>query len=719
MKKIFFTTFLLITVALGFGQKLKYKNIFATLQSGDEILAYNQLLAYQKTHPFFANTYFQLGNLSYKWAFETDPFLDISRTEYFIYNTKLFYRLALKQLRETKNDARRNRKYYQNVPQLQKIDKLTNDDVIAFINQRLIDIEEYDKQVHKIYSYFYRMVANYNKTVNFYRSILASYESLKDIYLAPLAEINPKLKKLQVLFDSTQFLYQQYKAAITSYPIKNYNQKIKLQDILTYRLEGITNTNFLADTIFIWNYDKWGKEVRNVIISDITQLRSQIDVTQRMMDKYQHDILSGPYEDTRDFYDLKPKIIFQIEKYDYKSLMSAYFIFRKAQLDFLTYSKLKFNDTSDTKQPLLLRARNYKILRDLKLKSDSLLKIVEQRNTPAERHKFKDFFDEEFPKGFTNYLTDQYKFNADYLQKQFEHLKFFVLRDALNYTFAQDTLTYKKLQIPDFVQFIEPGQLQASTVVVLDKVKSPRGEYYLGGYVNTVNGAYPFIASINNGQVTWFYKGKRKQNVFSFVTKLFVNADGVFAIIHSRSIDGEANMLLNLDFNGKKNSSLTLDSKFMPRYFNYDDINNFYLIVSKGNEIQPLSNDTSSLVIEQWDATNKTLRWKKVLKVDGSFIDFVRIDTVYHIFFNAKKYSGLSGEQHQAKNNIIAELKIGFSGKPLGIKEIVDAPVYGIKVLKLSNRLLNLLALDSQEVSIYTTKFVNLPKLKYFLLIKN
>ncbi len=719
MKKLFFTSILLISIILGFGQRLKYKNIFATLQSGDEILAYNQLLAYQKANPFFVNTYFQLGNLSYKWAFETDPFLDISRTEYFIYNTKLFYRLALKKLRETKNDVRRNRKYYQNVLQLQKIDKLTNDDVIAYINQQLINIEEYDKQVHKIYSYFYRMVGNYNKTVNFYRKILASYESLKDIYLAPLPEINPKLKKLQILFDSTQFLYQQYKAAITSYPIKNYHQQLKLNDILTYRLEGITNTNFLADTIYIWNYGKWGKKVRSIILNDITQLRAQIDITQRLMDKYQREILRAAYAGSQNYFDLKPKVIFQIEKYDYKSLMSAYFIFRKAQLDFLTYSKLKFNDTSDTKQPLLLRARNYKVLRDLKLKSDSLLNIVIQRNTADERHKFKDFFDEEFPKGFNTYLAGQKKFNADYLKRQFEHLKFFVLRDALNYPFETDTLAYKTLQIPTYVQYLEPEQAEPSQIIVLDKVKSPRGESYLGGYVRFSNGAYPFVAAVNNGQVVWFYKGRKQQKLYAFVAKLFVNPDGVFVVIHSRNGEQQNNVLLNLDFNGKKVSSLTLASDAMPRYFNYDDINNYYLLVFKGSEILPLRNDNSDLIIEQWDAAKKTLLWSKSLYIDGSFIDLIRIDTVYHIFFNALKYKDLNNVSHQAQNNIIAGLQLGFSGKYINIKQVVDAPVYGIKVLKLSNRILNLLALDSQSVSIYSTKFVNLPKLKYFLLDKD
>lgn len=405
------------------------------------------------------------------------------------------------------------------------------------------------------------MVENYNKTVNYYRSILSTYNSLKDIYLAPLSEIKPKLENLQVLFDSTQFLYQQYKAAITSYPIKKYHQQIKLQDILTYRLEGITNTNFLADTIYVWNYNKWVKNVRNIIVDDITQLRSQIDLTQRLMDKYQHDILHASYAEQQNFFDLKPKIIYQIEKYDYKSLMSAYFRFRKAQLDFLTYSKLAFNDTANTKLPLLLRARNYKILRDLKLKADSMLNIVIQRNTQQERHKFQDFFIEEFPKGFGKYLAEQKKFDSDYLQKQYERLKFFVFRDALNYPFAYDTIEYKKLQIPQFVQFIEPQQAAPSQVIVLDKVRSPRGELYLGGYVRTKNGSYPFVVAISNGQVSWFYKLRTKADAYAFVAKLFVNPDGVFAVIHKTASDVQSNLLLNLDFNGQKIAQLALDSK--------------------------------------------------------------------------------------------------------------------------------------------------------------
>ncbi len=717
MKKILqilaITTFLTTSI---FSQNLKYKDIFNTLQKGDTLLAYNMLLSFQKTNPYFANTYFQLGNISYKWVFETDPFLNMERTEYLIYNTKLFYGLAIKRLTEDKNDVKKNRKYYQNLPELAQVPKLNNQYVINFINYRLKKINEYDKNVHIIYSYFYTMIGIYNNTVSFYRQLIAKYPKIKDLYLAPIEEIKPKLDTLKIKFDSTLFLFQQYKTAITSYPIKKYNQTLALKDIKTYRLQGLTYTNFLSDTIWVWNYEKWAKDVIGVIVNDITKLRSHIDLMQRLMNSYEQKILKAPYADQQQFFNFNPKIIYEIEKFDYQSIMSAYFEYRKSKLDFLAFSKLKFNDTTDQNLPLIFRAKNYLTLYQMKLRTDSLLAIVQHRNTQQNRQKFRDFFAQEFPQGFTAYLTREKIFNSKYLQAQFEHYKYFVFRDALNYPFVKDSVSYQDFSIPLYVSFVFPQFATPSQIVVLDKVKDPKGELYLTGYVRQENSSYPFIARVFDDHVLWFKKEPVPANSFQAYVKLNLSTDGLTVVKYD--FVSQQNTLIQFDFSGNKVFSFALTQNKIPKSIEYDGINNLVAIVYKGDDIKPLTISSDPLVIQLWDVSQKQLLWEKQVKVNGSFVDLIKIDTVYHVFFNASQYE-FNGSRKIADANIIGEFSVGVSGKMQKISSLFDQPQYLIKALKLSNRKINLLCLDGKRVSIYEDKFVNFPKLKYFLLSKN
>ncbi len=717
MKKIFQITALTVFLSTSiFAQNLKYKDIFNTLQNGDTLLAYNMLLAFQKSNPYFANTYFQLGNISYKWVFETDPFLDIERTEYLIYNTRLFYGLAIRRLTEDKTDVRKNRKYYQNLPELSQISKLNNQYIINFINYRLKKLDEYDKNVHIIYSYFYTMITIYNNTVSYYRRLISKYPKIKDLYLAPITQIKPKLDTLKIKYDSTLFLYQQYKTAITSYPIKNYNQKLVQKDIKTYRLQGLTYTNFLADTILVWNYDKWAKDVISVIVNDITKLRSHIDLMQKLMDNFQQKILKAPYAREQQFFNFNPKIIYEIEKFDYKSLMSAYFEYRKSKLDFLTFSKLKFNDTTDQNLPLIFRAKNYFKLYQMKHQVDSLWAIVQQRNTEENRQKFRDFFAQEFPQGFTAYLQHEKVFNDNYLQAQFERYKYFIFRDALNYPFVKDSVKYQDYTIPLYVSFVFPQFAEPSQIVVLDRVKDPKGEIYLTGYIRGQNVSYPFLARVFNGQVLWLKKEPVPINSFQAYVKLTLSTDGLTVVKHD--FVSHKNTLVQIDFAGKQVFSFDLQLDLIPKTIEYDGINNLVIVVYKGSDIKPLTVSSDPLVIQLWDAETRQLKWTKQVKINGSFVDLVKIDTVYHVFFNASHYE-FGSLSKTAITNIIGQFTVSMSGQTQKISVLFDQPQYLIKALKLSNRKINLLCLDGENISIYEDKFVNFPKLKYILLSKN
>ncbi len=396
--------------------------------------------------------------------------------------------------------------------------------------------------------------------------------------------------------------------------------------------------------------------------------------------------------------------------------MSAYFEYRKAKLDFLTFSKLKFNDTTDQNLPLIFRAKNYFKLYQMKHQLDSLWAIVQQRNTEENRQKFRDFFAQEFPQGFTAYLQHEKVFNDNYLQAQFERYKYFIFRDALNYPFVKDSVKYQDYTIPLYVSFVFPQFAEPSQIVVLDRVKDPKGEIYLAGYIRGQNVSYPFVARVFNGQVLWLKKESVPINSFQAYVKLTLSTDGLTVVKHD--FVSHKNTLVQIDFAGKQVFSFDLQLDLIPKTIEYDGINNLVIVVYKGSDIKPLTVSSDPLVIQLWDAETRQLKWTKQVKINGSFVDLVKIDTVYHVFFNASHYE-FGSRSKTAITNIIGQFTVSMSGQTQKISVLFDQPQYLIKALKLSNRKINLLCLDGENISIYEDKFVNFPKLKYILLSKN
>ena len=236
LKKIFLFLIILIVFNSAFSQrKLKYKDVYdIILTERNDVQAYTSLLEYQKQDPEFPNTYFQLGLISYKWAFEADPLIQIDEVEYFVYNTKLYLGLAKAKLTQQDRDVKKNRRFYLNIERFNKIEKINNEDVFLFIDEKMSEINKYDENAHKIAEYYNASVINYNNCVNIFTQLNRENNKLKDLYLAPNENILSNIDKLIKTFDSTIYYFQLYKTAINNYPINNYNQIIKEQPIETY-----------------------------------------------------------------------------------------------------------------------------------------------------------------------------------------------------------------------------------------------------------------------------------------------------------------------------------------------------------------------------------------------------------------------------------------------------------------------------------------------------
>ncbi len=702
MKRNIIVIFIILSAITNiFSQNLKYKDIFPLVENKDYLVAYSYLLSYQRQDPDFINTYFQLGVISYKWCMEADPLLEYDRVKYFAYNTRLFFGLAKSKMLKNKSEVRKNRKLYQNVPELAKEEKLNNEQVLSYMNMKMAEIEDYEKNITKIYSYFNQVVKTYNKTLQLYRDFLKGYPNLKTIYLMPVSELYPTLDSIQSYFDSTVYAFKSYRQAIETYPIK-YNQHLKLTPIKVYRLDGVTGSDLLADNVFLWDYSSWIKNVKKTIETDISNLRKVIVATDEQMNKKEKFYIeTNKYSDKYEGFNLKDKVINLIEKYDYSSMMSAFFLYRDAKIDYLAFSKHVFNDRNDTSLTIRQRAKSYKILEDYAYGADSLLDVFSARIKPENILKYRDFISEHYKNGFKQYVIDQRGFLATYRNKNLENYKYFIFRDKLFFKFAPNYVVYKNISYPLFI-----SDSDISTTYI---DKSATGELFLTG----MNKGKPYLLKTDKTSVLWY-----KQLPEGYTPSLSVAYFGGVLSLSSNIKQGKISVK-NYDNDGKLTGEKVISVPAYAKSVVFNDINGSLLVVSKDTSVNRFTFTNSPLYVNAVNLYSGDDLWSYSFDLNGNVVSSVRMDTVFYIFVNFATFE-LSPDKiyHGDNPQSLGVLKISESGKILGFEKLFDEPVFAIDAIKLSSETINIVGLDAPAYDIYKRPFENQAKLKYYIYYK-
>ncbi len=696
-------------------QRLRYKDIYQVITSGDNVLAYSLLFEYQKTNPTFANTYFQLGLISYYNIKQADPLLEYKKIKYFHYNVHLFWELAEKYIRDDNSEVTRNRKFFLNVPELAQIKKIKAEDVLTFINKRMAEIDEYVKEVDKIYGLFYKMVGNYTDCVDYYRRIIGDYKKLKDLYLAPETEIFPRMDTLKNLFDSTMNMYQLYRAALESYPLKKYNQHLVLRPLTLYRLDGVTNTDFLSDTMLFWDYGKWVRETRNVIATQILRLRSKIELHYNKLKALERKLLDAKkYSDDYSGYMLPTKVIYLIEKYDINSVVSNILKYEKTKTDFLAYRLHKFNDTTDSATKLIVRAAAYEQEKDFVHRLDSLLEMISSQDNEANIHKYKDFFSRHFPSGLQPFVKQESHRLDTLLKSDFEHFKYFVFRDIVNYAFDSTVAFYHG----DTIRlYVSAGHL--AKYVTMDIGRDPLNNIFVAGVTQQRGTWKVFVAKVGKNNVSWVKTIPIETGYMVPMVKVYPYTDGVVVDINEQTAGGNGkNIFYRFDQVGNKGFTVQSDVKFVPRFIFYDDINGYLVAAYKGLD-RELTYSPDSLVIEKWDIGQKHRVWKYSFAHTGDFVNVIRFDSVYYGFVNYKSIGIPGGEKYTSTASRPGVVRITESGQVLGFEPLLEGrKFYLLHALKLTSKKIDLLGFSSDPIRYRYVKFDQLPELKAIIINK-
>ena len=334
--KSLLTGFLIITFSYhGFGQKIKYKDLFVLLNAKQYAEAEPYLKKYLKVNDDEPNAYLFMGIIYQEKASKFDMLKQTEALVIQLDSAVYFYEKASKGM--TEKEVSRNEEYYQ---MYNRRDLRTGkfgvklSDVQLDIETRL-KLKEKAKQIQLMKSQFVAAETYYSNSVKSFQQIQKQYPSQKEFYLRADDKLLAALAHLTQVYDSCHMSFNDYKATSQGIGKTGYNQDFDPVEIIDFKKDGTTSADFFQDDLKIWDYRRWALGCREVIEKEMIPLGEQlvgIDVEiNALAQKLKKDSVSVHQEVAQ----LRTKVSFPaLKKIDPHPLPLGVFEMKIAELDY-------------------------------------------------------------------------------------------------------------------------------------------------------------------------------------------------------------------------------------------------------------------------------------------------------------------------------------------------------------------------------------------------
>lgn len=395
MDKCKFLVIVLFFAAATTVRAQKYADIYGSLPNKTLDQAYSLLMEYQRANPQWANTYVQLGMICEKKLRETDPLRDIQTAQYWADNAKLF--LETFGVFYSEGDVRTNSEYYRNLGIPAAGNHIQDSELKAFVEEHLRFCRNFRDSTTLAYQALEESKGYYNKCINTFKGICNEYGNLNEMLLRHDENLKGILDTLGADMDNSVKAFARYKEILAAYPILDYRQTYELKPIETFRLDGLTNSDFYMEHFTMWDYRKWIDEVERTFNADIVPLRNRIDDINRQYEQGKQEYeshapfvaaVAEPYDDL---------FIFQLGKYDNNSLVRELFAYLDDRRKLLLMAGDSLVLPIDSSAALLNRKMRhiYRISEQLQQTEQSLA-VAEKSMTPEHIVRFAGFFDQNY-----------------------------------------------------------------------------------------------------------------------------------------------------------------------------------------------------------------------------------------------------------------------------------------------------------------------------------
>jgi hypothetical protein len=713
-----------------YGQKQDYDGFIATLGKLTNEQAYTRLIEHQKQNPHFPNTYIQLGHISEKIASEIDPFKDQYNKHLYLDNAILFYDLLPYYFKD--NDIRKTKHLYANIPLEANGFTVTNDGIIAYVKSRVEYCKKQKETITTLYKAIGKSKDHYNNCVRIFNSINNSFDNYNEMLLKTDDLFLGQLSELEKEFNSTIKAFGEYKDLLKQFPIPGYNQAYTLSTIKTFRLEGITNSDFLKNSFNLWDYGEWVLQFRKVYESDIMALRKEIEKIQKLFDDNLTLISKLNYADT----DVSLKsydefFLFRMGRFDSNSLLRELFSYNDKRQNYLYLAKNGLNNPSDSSSSLMNRKLRYYY--KLALDRNSTLKELATFNsaiTPEKVSRFNGFFSKHYNglEGLKMYQDKQIKLLESTFSTSLVNLSSYLENEIAGKNREKFAKTLDgKIVVPLFQNKIT--DITSTQIFVTEEVQYSNDKpQYVSGYVKKKDIITPFVAKIKSDTIVQWVKeldtdSKAPKDLLKSAKKVFAYQRGVACIVsYDLNADNQfliasekrfVNTLVHLNDSGKVISSKLLNSMSFPIYLQYDEIGQQSNVVfaNRDNNDSGVFNNFS---ICQVDTSG--IKWETTLNLKGNFIDLIKTESKYIAYMNFQQYD-INGEYkvtgNSGSNWAFLMANINSEGIVSKIQPVIsEESSYLTRVFSLSSNEINLLGYKGTPTS--TTR-----KLNYYVFTTN
>lgn len=733
MKKQFIPFFFLLLIAYTTNAQkkkaLKYKDIYELVLNGPEIKAYQELKTYQEQFPEEnANVYYQLGKICQKWMRKYDPLKEIDDVEYFIQHTKIFFGLCQSKL--TNHQLSSNREYFSGIERISGEKRLTVEDVVADIKLRLEDAKLFEQKHKQLQQYYNHSLEQYDHCIDLFMDINRKNSNLKHLYLTTDQTFRDTLNTLANTYDSALTNFKAYQALVQDYPMGDYNPQLKIRDIVTYRLHGLTSSNFLDNEVTLWDFGKWVKNYLSTLDGEVATLRSEVKESgDALEERIAFFSKQKAYQDDWTSYSIPNKTAFHIHKWDYHSNLLDLFRYQEAKANYLKKSRMQLNDPKSSVK-FQQKALYYQDLWKEQLKLDSVHRSIHSVFTQVGFDRHQAYLSKRFGSlaNIHAYTQEEKSQNRRVFNRAIDNLKTFTLSTLKAVQDKKQTLIWKEKTIhshryQEAVEQIlfnsQPDSATDNRYYTFHSVSNETEEYITGFYKSPTRFAKAFVAKVilseSTKEVAWVKEIPQKGHHPTIGMQVSIQPNG--CLIALTSVDSTLqNFIIDLDSLGKITQVDTIHSTQYPRFMDYDPINKELVVSCKGSQVQEQWSISEKMDISLINQELKTV-WAQSVQLQGTLVNLIRSNNTFHFFGNFHQLEAQEGQvqKPQAASGIYS-LKIPHNG------QMIQSFVYPTKtdasllqVVKNNDKYMSLLGL--RQVGKSKAELLNTPQKFYYSII--
>lgn len=568
-------------------------------------------------------------------------------------------------------------------------------------------------KVPPIYNVFVKSVISYDRAIKIFAEINNQYGSLDELFMLYDEDLSGQLEELKKAYDSTILYLDEYKKRIAEYPVNGYKQQYNIKDIETYRLSGlITQSDFLSNSIQLWNYGKWVDDVNEVMNTDITSLRAKIVAYENELNESLNKASNPALYSTFEPLKRNKELLFTLKKYDSRSLLVGVFQYKNylQTLKHKAHGELYY----DTAQNVSVETKYtyYSEMINGHYLGDSMLSVSKVRLTPESASKHQQFIDQHFNgyAGMQQYVGQEHETMTAQFDKYILSLRNSII-DQINEKSVVSTTEakYRRLKIPLSINDTTAiDSLKNGALMTVYRMESADGSIYVAGAYkkpSKLNNIVAYVLRVApDKKVSWYKEyniaiDSAAADANNWAASLALNPEGCAVMIRSAHLQNQiyANTLIYINELGEEKLVKRIEAEDYPRALNYAESTNSFVITLKGVRPEQEGKVGQDLVVLNVNVLGDQL-WRYSDSFSGTVERVINTNNGYMITgnFTAKKnHTGTMVRTKINENQTLAYVDVvSKTGKRLNTLLISSPKSYFIKeVVKVNDGNINLLGL--------------------------